>query len=187
MANFLCWNFGKIFRGVVGKENVTICGGFTRRSQENCLKIYWNSYSSRTCRIWADNNQLGLRPRWLYISSYPARPRRITVKYHFFKFCVANLHCECQELKPKAETNSLFLVLHPSSGVHTVNTAGSHLKCTVTDLLDAVFFVWALIKARASLPLRLDIDRKRKLNKPDAILIVSSLLIIPVFLSDTLA
>ena len=42
--------------------------------------------------------------------------------------CVANLHCECQELKPKAETNSSFLVLHPSSGVHTVNTVGSHLK-----------------------------------------------------------
>ena len=44
------------------------------------------------------------------------------------KGCVANLHCECQELKPKAETNSSFLVLHPSSGVHTVNTVGSHLK-----------------------------------------------------------
>ena len=41
---------------------------------------------------------------------------------------MANLHCECQELKPKAETNSLFLVLQPSSGVHTVNTVGSHLK-----------------------------------------------------------
>ena len=35
-----------------------------------------------------------------------------------------NLHCECQELKPKAETNSSFLVLHPSSGVHTVKTVG---------------------------------------------------------------
>ena len=84
MANFLCWNFGgrKIFfRGVFGKENVTIWGGFTRINQENCLKIYSNSYSSRTCRIWADNNQLGLRPRWLYVS-YPARPRRITVNYY---------------------------------------------------------------------------------------------------------
>ena len=38
--------------------------------------------------------------------------------------CVANLHCECQELKHKAETNSSFLVLHPSSGVCTVNTVG---------------------------------------------------------------
>ena len=28
---------------------------------------------------------------------------------------------------PKAETNSSFLVLHPSSDVHTVNTVGSHL------------------------------------------------------------
>ena len=27
--------------------------------------IILNSYSSRTRRIWADNNQLGLRPRWL--------------------------------------------------------------------------------------------------------------------------
>jgi len=30
----------KLFRGVVGKENVTIWGGFTRRNQENRLKIY---------------------------------------------------------------------------------------------------------------------------------------------------
>ena len=41
---------------------------------------------------------------------------------------MANLHCECQELKPKGETNSSFLVLHPSSGVRTVKTVGSHLK-----------------------------------------------------------
>ena len=43
MANFLCLNFGgrkKIFRGVFGKENVTISGGFTLKNQENCLKIY---------------------------------------------------------------------------------------------------------------------------------------------------
>ena len=32
-----------------------------------------SSYSSRTCRIWADNNQLGLRPRWLYISAHILR------------------------------------------------------------------------------------------------------------------
>ena len=37
-------------------------------------------------------------------------------------------HSECQELKPKVETNSSFLVLHPSPGVDTVNTLGSHLK-----------------------------------------------------------
>ena len=42
--------------------------------------------------------------------------------------CVANLPCEYQELKPKAETNNSFLVLHPSSGVHTVNTVGRHLN-----------------------------------------------------------
>ena len=42
--------------------------------------------------------------------------------------CVANLHCECQELKPKVETNSPFLVSRPSSGVNTVNTVGSHLN-----------------------------------------------------------
>jgi len=41
---------------------------------------------------------------------------------------MANLHWECQELKAKAETNSSFLVLHLSSGVHTVNTLGSHLE-----------------------------------------------------------
>ena len=39
-----------------------------------------------------------------------------------------NLHGEWQELKPKVETNISFLVLHPSSGVDTVRTVGSHLK-----------------------------------------------------------
>ena len=42
MTNFLCWNFEgrkNFFRGVVGKENVTIWGGFTRRHQENCWKF----------------------------------------------------------------------------------------------------------------------------------------------------
>ena len=42
--------------------------------------------------------------------------------------CVTNLHCECQELKPKAEANRSLLVLHSSSGVRTVKTVGSHLK-----------------------------------------------------------
>ena len=41
---------------------------------------------------------------------------------------MVNLQCECQELKLKGETNSSVLVLHPSSGVHTVKTVGSHLK-----------------------------------------------------------
>ena len=48
---------------------------------------------------------------------------------------MANLHCEFQELKPKVETNSPFLVLHPSSGVDTVNTVGSHLNRSDKDLL----------------------------------------------------
>ena len=107
---------GKIFfHAVIGKENVTIWGGFTRRNQENCL-IYHkqlldevfvisgiikvevsvisrslrlttmynkNSYSSRTCRIWADNNQLAPTASLvIYISSYLARPQRITVNYY---------------------------------------------------------------------------------------------------------
>ena len=42
--------------------------------------------------------------------------------------CVPNLHCECQELKPKVETNTSFLVRHPFSGVDSVKTVGSHLK-----------------------------------------------------------
>ena len=46
--------------------------------------------------------------------------------------CVSYLHCECHELKPKVETNSSFLVLHPSSGVDAVNTVGSHLKLNDT-------------------------------------------------------
>ena len=51
--------------------------------------------------------------------------------------CVANLCCECQELKPKVETNTSFLVVHPS-GVDTVETVGSHLKVYMTD-----FFLFA--------------------------------------------
>ena len=41
---------------------------------------------------------------------------------------VPNLHCECQELKPKVETNTSFLVRRPFSCVHSVKTVGSHLK-----------------------------------------------------------
>ena len=47
--------------------------------------------------------------------------------------CVANLCCECQELKPKVETNTSFLVVHPS-GVDTVETVGSHLKLNLIVL-----------------------------------------------------
>ena len=42
--------------------------------------------------------------------------------------CVANLHCECQELKPKVATNTSFLVLRPFAGVDTVKTVVSHIK-----------------------------------------------------------
>ena len=49
---------------------------------------------------------------------------------------MTNLPCECQELKPKGETNSSFLVLHPLSGVHTVKTVGSHLKQIKETLTD---------------------------------------------------
>ena len=47
---------------------------------------------------------------------------------------MVNLHCECQELKPKAETNSSFLVLHPSSGVYTVKTVWSRLNYNKTKV-----------------------------------------------------
>ena len=46
---------------------------------------------------------------------------------------IPNLNCEFQELKPKGETNSSFLVLYPSSGVHTVKTVGSHLKLILIE------------------------------------------------------
>ena len=55
--------------------------------------------------------------------------------------CVANLRCECQELKPKPETNSSFLVIHPSSGVHTVNTEGCHLNYLQKLLLQSGYQV----------------------------------------------
>ena len=41
---------------------------------------------------------------------------------------VANLHCECQEFKPKVQSNSSFLVVRIFLDVDTVNTVGSHLK-----------------------------------------------------------
>ena len=59
--------------------------------QEKCcdfaketLRIF-NSYSSRTRRIWADlYNQRGRRPSWLLSAHiYPASPRRITVLVNF--------------------------------------------------------------------------------------------------------
>ena len=68
---------------------------------------------------------------------------------------MVNLHCECQELKPKGETNSSFLVLHPLSGVHTVQTVGSHLNIAkvVGDLqhrcssINFEFFQWGVFIA----------------------------------------
>lgn len=42
--------------------------------------------------------------------------------------CIANLQCEYQELNCKAETIGPFLVLQPSSGVHTFNNVGSPLN-----------------------------------------------------------
>ena len=49
--------------------------------------------------------------------------------------CVANLHCECPELKPRVETSTSFLVIYPCSGVGTVKTVGSHLKWAETQSL----------------------------------------------------
>ena len=51
--------------------------------------------------------------------------------------CVANLRCECQELKPKVEAYGSFLVLHPCSGVGTVKTVGSHLKTNICTRSEA--------------------------------------------------
>ena len=48
---------------------------------------------------------------------------------------VANLHCECQELKPKVQSNSSFLVVRILLDVDTVNTVGSHLKVSDFELL----------------------------------------------------
>ena len=62
---------------------------------------------------------------------------------------VTNLHCECQELKPKGETNSSFLVLHPPSGVYTVKTVGSHLKSVLASKIE-VGFVFVCVNGRSS-------------------------------------
>ena len=66
---------------------------------------------------------------YLYVCLLPwQQPAIYSYEWKRNPRCVTNLHCECQELKPKAETNSSVLVLHRSSGVHTVNTVGSHLN-----------------------------------------------------------
>ena len=57
---------------------------------------------------------------------------------------VANLHCECQELKSKVEANTSLLVRRPFSGVDTVKTVGSHLKCQ--QALKIGYFYWLRVK-----------------------------------------
>ena len=52
--------------------------------------------------------------------------------------CIANLHCECQELKPKVEPNTSFLVLRLSPGVDTVKPVGSHVS-SIVDALRVVY------------------------------------------------
>ena len=41
---------------------------------------------------------------------------------------VANLHYECQELKPKVQSKSSVLVVHLFLDVDSANTVGSHLN-----------------------------------------------------------
>ena len=67
----------KIFRDVFGKENFTILGGFTRKNQENRLKKFTNTVILLGLAGYEPTASLVI-----YISSYPARPRRITVKYY---------------------------------------------------------------------------------------------------------
>ena len=78
----------------LGKENVTIWGGFTRRNQGNCWKFtktvillglagYERIITNSAYGLVGCIYQLisGASSLVAYISSYPARPRRITVKY----------------------------------------------------------------------------------------------------------
>ena len=85
--------------------------------------------------------------------------------------CVANLHCECQELKPKVEINTSFLVLHPSSDVDTVKTVGSHLKFISSaaaiddterfcrEMIIILFLTWKTVKSK--------LFKKRKVRQVD--------------------
>ena len=72
-----CAGREKIFRGVVGKENVTICGGFTRWNQW----IAWKFTKTVILLGLAGYELIITASLVIYISSYPARPRRITVNY----------------------------------------------------------------------------------------------------------
>ena len=75
-------------------------------------------------------NRWKITKRWLSLRLFVAMATVCNILILMKKNprCVANLHCECQDLKPKGETNSSFLVLRPSSGVHTFKTVESHLK-----------------------------------------------------------
>ena len=78
-----CAGRKKVFPCVVGKENVTICGGFIRWNQ---LRIAWKFTKTVILlglagyELIITNSAYGLIG-YIYISSYPTRPRRITVKY----------------------------------------------------------------------------------------------------------
>ena len=88
---------------------------------------------------------------------------------------MADLHYECQELKPKVERNISFLVLHPSSGVDTVNTIGSHLRplrvfmLTKNNKSESIyrgkFLGWPVTRYGGAVVVLLYIPTKKKMNK----------------------
>ena len=57
-----------------------------------------------------------------------AKEKRVSLRVFVAMATVCNMQCEYPELNCKAETIGPFLVLQPSSGVHTFNNLGSHLK-----------------------------------------------------------
>ena len=82
----------------------------TLEKEANRWKIARNGYLSAWLLPWQQSAIFS------YMYEQKSNPR-----------CVANLHCECQELKPKVEPNNSFSVLHPS-GVDAVKTVGNHVK-----------------------------------------------------------
>ena len=87
-------------------------------SQDCRISRYFTKANSRK-----GSKSVEIRKRkWLSLWLFVAMTTVCTILAWMKKKCVANLHCECQELKQ----------IH--TGVHTVNTVGSQLKLPDSQL-----------------------------------------------------
>ena len=87
MANFLCWNFGGRKKIFFAASSVKKISRFEEVSPEEIKRIAWKFTKTVILlglagyELIITNSAYGL-VGYIYISSYPARPRRITVNYY---------------------------------------------------------------------------------------------------------